>query len=89
MSIFSNIVRFFQGGGFMMYPIAAVLVLGLAIAIERWVYLTVTALRNRGLWDEISPFLAQGNFRQAVQLTSKSRAAIGQILSYGLVRASP
>ena len=88
MSIFSNIVRFFQGGGFMMYPIAAVLVLGLAIAIERWVYLTVTALRNRGLWDEISPFLAQGNFRQAVQLTSKSRAAIGQILSYGLARIS-
>ena len=88
MSIFSHVVRFFQGGGFMMYPIAAVLVLGLAIAIERWVYLTVTALRNRGLWNEISPFLAQGNFRQAVQLTSKSRAAIGQILSYGLARIS-
>jgi biopolymer transport protein ExbB len=86
MSIFSHIVRFFQGGGFMMFPIAAVLVLGAAIAIERWVYLTVTALRNRGLWNDISPFLAQGNFRQAVQVTSKSRAAIGQILSYGLAR---
>jgi biopolymer transport protein ExbB len=88
MSIFSHIVRFFQGGGFMMYPIAAVLVVGVAIAIERWVYLTVTALRNRGLWNEISPFLAQGDFRQAVQLTSKSPAAIGQILSYGLARIS-
>jgi biopolymer transport protein ExbB len=86
MGIFDKIVGFFQGGGFMMYPIAAVLVVGLAIAIERWVYLTVTALRNRGLWNEISPFLAQGNFRQAVQLTSKSPAAIGQILSYGLAR---
>jgi biopolymer transport protein ExbB/TolQ len=88
MGIFSHIVRFFQGGGFMMYPIAAVLVVGLAISIERWVYLTVTALRNRGLWNEISPFLAQGNFRQAVTLTSKSPAAIGQILSYGLARIS-
>jgi biopolymer transport protein ExbB len=88
MSIFSHIIRFFQGGGFMMYPIAAVLVVGVAIAIERWVYLTVTALRNRGLWNEISPFLAQGNFRQAVQLTSKSPAAMGQILSYGLARIS-
>jgi biopolymer transport protein ExbB len=86
MDIFSHIVRFFQGGGFMMYFIAAVLVVGLAIAIERWLYLTITALRNRGLWNEISPFLAQGNFRQAVQLTSKSPAAIGQILSYGLAR---
>ena len=88
MSIFSHIIRFFQGGGFMMYPIALVLITGVAIAIERWVYLTVTALRNRGLWNEISPFLAQGNFRQAVQLTSKSPAAIGQILSYGLARIS-
>ena len=86
MNIFSHIVRFFQGGGLMMYPIAVVLVLGLAIAIERWIYLTYTAMRNRGLWNQIAPLLAQGNFRQAVQLTSKSRAAIGQILSYGLAR---
>jgi biopolymer transport protein ExbB len=84
--MFSHLVKFFQGGGFMMYPIALVLVAGVAIAIERWIYLTVTAVRNRGLWNEISPFLAQGNFRQAVQVTSKSPAAIGQILSYGLAR---
>jgi biopolymer transport protein ExbB len=70
----------------MMYPIAIVLVIGVAIAIERYMYLTYTALRNRGLWNEVSPLLAQGNFRQAVQVTSKSSAAIGQILSYGLAR---
>ena len=86
--MFSHIVRFFQGGGFMMYPIAVVLVVGLAIAIERWIYLTVTAVGNRTLWNEISPLLAQGNFRQAVQVTSRSKAAIGQILSYGLARIS-
>ncbi|HEY3730606.1 MAG TPA: MotA/TolQ/ExbB proton channel family protein [Steroidobacteraceae bacterium] len=86
MSIFSHIVRFFQGGGEMMYPIAAVLVVGLAIAIERWIYLTITAVSNRSLWNEISPLLAQGNFRQAVQVTSRSNAVIGQILSYGLAR---
>ncbi len=86
MSIFSHIVGFFQGGGFMMYPIAAVLVTGAAIALERWIVLTRTALSNRGLWSDIAPLLAQGNFRQAVQLTSKSKAAIAQILSYGLAR---
>ncbi len=86
MSIFSHIVGFFQGGGYMMYPIAAVLVVGAAIALERWLVLTHTALRNRGLWNEIAPLLAQGNFRQAVQLTGKSKAAIAQILSYGLAR---
>ncbi|HEX4023479.1 MAG TPA: hypothetical protein VHX52_02055, partial [Steroidobacteraceae bacterium] len=88
MNIFDHVVRFFQGGGLMMYPIAAVLVLGISIAIERWIYLTHAAVRNRGLWAQIAPLLAQGNFRQAVQLTSRSRAAIGQILSYGLARVT-
>jgi biopolymer transport protein ExbB len=86
MQLFSMIVRFFQGGGAMMYPIAVVLVIGLAIAIERYIVLTATAVRNRGLWNEIAPLLAQGNFKGAVQLTANSDAAIGQILSYGLAR---
>jgi biopolymer transport protein ExbB len=86
MNFFGAIIRFFQGGGEMMYPIAIVLVIGVAIAIERYVYLTYTSLSNRTLWNEVSPLLAQGNFRQAVQVTSKSNAAIGQILSYGLAR---
>ena len=88
MEFFSSIVRFFQGGGFMMYPIAVVLVIGVAIAIERYVVLTMTSIRNRGLWNEIAPLLAQGNFKGAVQVTGKSEAAIGQILSYGLARIS-
>ena len=37
MELWSVIVRFFQGGGEFMYPIAVVLVFGLAIAIERWI----------------------------------------------------
>ena len=86
--MFSHIVRFFQGGGEMMYPIAVVLVAGLAIAIERFIYLTLVQLRNRGLWNELVPYLQRGDFRQAVQLTAKSPSAIGQILSYGLARIS-
>jgi biopolymer transport protein ExbB len=86
--MFSNIVRFFQGGGEMMYPIAIVLVAGVAIALERFIYLTQVQLRNRGLWNELVPYLQRGDFRQAVQLTSKSSGALGQILSYGLARIS-
>ena len=86
MSFFNTIVRFFQDGGHFMYPIAVVAVVGLAIAVERWVYLTLVAVRNRNLWRELAPLLAQGNFKQAVQLTSNSESAIGQILNYGLAR---
>src|SRR5437868_5360963 len=86
MNVWNLIVRFFQGGGNFMYPIAIVFVVGLAIAIERYVYLALTAVRNRGLWNEIVPLLSQGNFRQVAQATSKSHSAIGHILNYGLAR---
>jgi biopolymer transport protein ExbB len=88
MGLWNLIVRFFQGGGDFMYPIAVVLVVGAAIAIERYIYLIHTAARNRNLWNEIVPMLSQGNFRQVVQITSKSESAIGHILNYGLARIS-
>jgi len=47
MNFLSMIIRFFQGGGEMMYPIAVVLVIGVVIAIERYIVLTHTALKNR------------------------------------------
>ena len=86
MNIFGTIARFFQDGGHFMYPIAVVLVLGVAIAIERYVYLTVVRARNRSLWQQLEPLLQQGNFRQAAQVSSQSDSAIGQILTYGLAR---
>jgi biopolymer transport protein ExbB len=88
MGLWNLIVRFFQGGGDFMYPIAVVFVVGAAIAIERYIYLTHSAVRNRNLWNEIVPMLSQGNFRQVVQITSKSESAIGHILNYGLARIS-
>lgn len=86
MDLWNVIVRFFQGGGEFMYPIAVVLVFGVAISLERWIVLSRVAARNRSLWNQIVPLLGQGNFRQVVQLTSKSDSAIGQILNYGLAR---
>jgi biopolymer transport protein ExbB/TolQ len=86
MELFTTIARFFQDGGVFMWFIALIFALGLAIAIERYVYLTTHALRNRSLWGEIVPHLQAGNFKQAVQLTSESRSFIGMILSYGLAR---
>ena len=86
MDLWNLIVRFFQGGGDFMYPIAIVLVFGLAIAIERYIYLTRAAVQNRGLWNEVVPLISKGDFRQVVQITSKSQAAIAQILNYGLAR---
>ena len=80
------IVKFFQDGGAFMYPIAVVAALGIAVAIERYLYLTRTASGNRRVWSEVSPFLVQGDYRKALAATTESGSAIGQILSYGLSR---
>ena len=86
MELYTAVVGFFQGGGEFMIPIALVGAVGLAIAIERYVYLTIVGMRNRSLWNDLTPLLAQGDFKRAVALTSKSSAAIGTILNYGLAR---
>lgn len=86
MEFFSVVTNFFQGGGEFMYPIAVVGAIGLAIAIERYIYLTMVSVRNKGLWEEITPLLSQGDFKRAAALTSKSDSAIGTILNYGLAR---
>ena len=60
--MYSAIVSFFQEGGVFMYPIVVVLALGLAIAVERWFYLTMTTASNKMLWNKVSPYLKSGNF---------------------------
>jgi len=84
--MYSSIVEFFVKGGAFMYPIAFVFAAGVAIAIERWVYLSMAGARNRQLWVQIVPLLQQGNFRGAIALCQRSTAAIGRILNYGLAR---
>lgn len=86
MNIYSGVVGFFQSGGVFMYPIVVVLALGMAIAIERWLYLARTSMRNRSLWNEITPYIQQGRFNEAATLTNDAKSAIGTILSYGLAR---
>lgn len=90
MGIYSTIVHFFHGGGAFMYPIALVLALGLAIAIERWIFLQNMATKNRTLWTRVTPLIRDGRFDAVQAETSKSKAILATILTYGLsrVRAS-
>src|SRR3954447_21709843 len=86
MAIYSSIVTFFQNGGACMYPIVLILALGTAIAVERWMFLTMTMAKNKALWNAVTPFLKSGNLTGAMSVTSKSNAAIAQIMTYGLNR---
>jgi biopolymer transport protein ExbB/TolQ len=86
MQFYTTTVRFFQEGGLFMYPIAVVLGIGLAVALERWIYLTRTSAGNQLVWGRIVPMLKSGNFQQAAAFTRESRTAMGSVLSYGFDR---
>ncbi|WP_420465050.1 MotA/TolQ/ExbB proton channel family protein [Panacagrimonas sp.] len=87
MDIFSAIVNFFQLGGLFMYPIAVVLVLALAIALERWIFLGRVEKENRVLWNEVQPVLVRGDLEQSERMVTDSDTAIGRILANGIAQS--
>ena len=88
MNFINSVVNFFKDGGLFLYPLALIFVVGVSIAIERFVYLTRETVRNRSLWDELVPALSAGNFKQVVGLTQNSKASIATILNYGVARVA-
>ena len=51
------IVNFFKQGGAFLYPIALVWVVGLVIAVERFIYLNKVGGGNKSFWAELQPLL--------------------------------
>lgn len=86
MGTYTTIVKFFQEGGFFMYPIALVLAIGAAVAIERYLFLSRSQSSNRRMWEQLLPALQSGKYPQAISITGKSDVAICKILGYGLAR---
>jgi biopolymer transport protein ExbB len=82
-----TVVRFFQEGGFFMYPIAVILAIGLAIALERWFYLSTAKRANRAAFDQgILPILRKHDYKSALKFANKSHTAIAAIMGAGLSR---
>ena len=86
MDAFSTVVKFFQDCGLFIYPSATIMALGVAIAIERFVFLTKARSQNRKVWAEVLPMLQKGQFKDVQGVTSHSDAAVGKIVNYGLTR---
>lgn len=86
MDIYHALARFMQEGGFFMYPILMVLALGLAIAVERFIYLRNVKKSNVQVWNQLLPLIQSGRYREAMTAAGESNAAVSKILSYGLSR---
>jgi biopolymer transport protein ExbB len=84
MDFFFSIVGFFSSGGAFMYPILMVFAFGVAIAVERYVTLTMVTSKNQVVWDKVQTLLANGQFDEAREMTSKDESTISQVLNMGL-----
>ena len=86
MDTFNTVVKFFVDCGPFLYPSLAMMALGLAIAIERFLFLRKARSENRKLWDQVLPMLQKGQLREVKALAESSESAIGKIVANGLSR---
>ncbi len=86
MGFFNTAFTFFQNGGPFMYPIALVLVIGLAIAIERWLFLANAKASNRRAFDSLMPMLKKRDYPAVIENARSSKAPIARIIGAGIVR---
>lgn len=86
MNALNTAIKFFQDCGLFIYPSVLIMSLGLAIAIERFIFLRKTRSQNREVWAQVQPMLQKGQFKEVRGITSHSDAAVGKIVNYGLTR---
>ena len=81
-----SMVEFFVTGGPFMYPILIVFAVGAAIAVERYITLSLMRASNQTAWTNLQPLLAEGDFERAREALSEDKSTIAQLLSMGLAR---
>ncbi len=81
-----EMVKFFQSGGAFMYPILIVLGLGIAIALERFIFLLKTQGTTQKIWGQLVPMLKAQDFERAGKLAASVNSPLARVLSYGFAR---
>ena len=88
MSFIDSIIAFLQNGGSFIYPIALVLVVGLAITIERWLYLSSALSTNRKALVSLQSALKKGDIDAISEQAKNSSAPVLDVLASGIARLS-
>ncbi len=88
MSFFDSIIAFLQNGGPFIFPIALVLVLGLAITLERWLYLNSALRTNRKALALLQTDLKKGDINAIMQHAKSHSAPVLDVLQAGIARLS-
>ena len=76
----------FRDGGWAMYPITVLLILGVTIAIERVYNLWRAAIDANEFFGRLEEALKQGGRQQAAELCSETRGPVASVIHAGLLR---
>lgn len=80
-------VRYFLDGGLFMWPILALLVIGLAFSLERLWTLTRASVNTRKFLSKVKMALDEGGISAALEECSKTPGPVASIFHAGLSRA--
>ncbi|MFR9620669.1 MAG: MotA/TolQ/ExbB proton channel family protein [Rikenellaceae bacterium] len=78
--------KFLEGGWEWMLPVLLCLVIGLAVAIERIIYLTLATINSKKLIKKVEEALAEGGIEAAKEICRNTRGPIASIFYQGLDR---
>ncbi|MCQ2135498.1 MAG: MotA/TolQ/ExbB proton channel family protein [Bacteroidales bacterium] len=78
--------KFIEGGAGFMTLVIVCLVLGLALAIERILYLTLSKTNTKKLLEKIEAALAEGGVEAAKDVCRNTRGPVASIFYQGLLR---
>ena len=79
-------LELFHRGGPFMYPILALLIVGLAIALERLFTLSRASINTKKLLARITKGLQEGGVQKAMDICTKTRGPVASITLAGLLR---
>lgn len=80
----SSLTRFFQDGGVFLYPIAIVFAIGIAITIERWLFLTREKFKNSQAFGQLYPFIRSNEQEKLSEYTKANQTAISRMIGAAL-----
>ena len=75
-----------QDGGWAMYPLIVLLVLGIAIAIERLYSLSRAAIDAEAFFNDLEGALKNGGPDQAAELCASTKGPVASVIHAGLLR---
>jgi biopolymer transport protein ExbB len=81
-----QLAQLWDDTGFMRWPLAFCLVLGLIVIVVKFISLTAKAARTRKILKEVDELLTQQRIREALELTRDTDAPAAKILYAGLER---